>query len=596
MQALMRGQDNSTGQKIEKTANYFECDGAPLGERNPKWLNDDYVKFMRFAQWRIERTGYGVLAFITNHGWLDNPTFRGMRQSLMQCFDDIYVLDLHGNAKKKEKTPEDGKDENVFDIQQGVAISLFVKRQGAKKAAGQLATVRHADLQGTRAAKYEWLWAHDVTSTKWTTLQPQSPQYLAVPRDITLLAESRRGWKITDAMPVNSVGIVTARDSLTIHWSAEEAWRTVQAFAALPAEAARDKFDLGNDSQDWQVELAQADLKASGPKREKVLPVLYRPFDVRHTYYTGKPSGFHCRPRGGVMTNMLAGDNLALITSRMTKGENFQHAQVSDKLVEVICMSPKTSNNGFVFPLYLYSSAKTSLFDDHAPGTVRGTRRANFASEFIADCASRTGATWVFEGQGTVTDGTHRGPLPVGEGSANLAPAEVTFGPEDVFHYAYAVFYSPGYRARYAQFLKTDFPRLPLTSQRALFAQLARLGQALVALHLMKEPAPTLCSYPVAGDNRVDKVSFEAASPSAQTGQVFLNATQHFAGVPRAVWNYQIGGYQVAHKWLKDRRGRLLTFADLQHYSQIIAALARTLVLQAEVDCAIDAAGGWPLV
>ena len=184
----------------------------------------------------------------------------------------------------------------------------------------------------------------------------------------------------------------------------------------------------------------------------------------------------------------------------------------------------------------------------------------------------------------------------MGEGSANLAPAEVTFGPEDVFHYAYAVFYSPGYRARYAQFLKTDFPRLPLTSQRALFAQLARLGQALVALHLMKEPAPTLCSYPVAGDNRVDKVSFEAASPSAQTGQVFLNATQHFAGVPRAVWNYQIGGYQVAHKWLKDRRGRLLTFADLQHYSQIIAALARTLVLQAEVDCAIDAAGGWPLV
>lgn len=582
MQALMRGHDTSSGQK---TANYFECDGAPLGERNPKWLNDDYVKFMRFAQWRIEQTGYGVLAFITNHGFLDNPTFRGMRQSLMQTFDDIYLLDLHGNAKKKEKTPEGGKDENVFDIQQGVAISLFVKRQvngqGSRKAPGQLASVRHADLQGLRAAKYEWLWAHDVTSTKWTTLQPQSPQYLAVPRDTALLAEYEQYWKITDAMPVNSVGIVTARDSLTIHWTAEDAWRCVQDFAALPAEDARDKFDLGPDARDWQVALAQADLKNSGPMHENVVPVLYRPFDVRHTYYTGKSRGFHCMPRGEVMTNMLAGDNLGLITSRMTKGEDFQHTQVSDKLVEVICMSPKTSNNGFVFPLYLYPSAKTSLFDDTS-SIAPGGRRANFTPEFIAACADAVGAAWIADGQGT---------LAAAKGEA----IETTFGPEDVFHYAYAVFYSPGYRARYAQFLKTDFPRLPLTANRALFAQLARLGQALVALHLMKRKAPEVCSYPVAGDNRVDTVRFETENPTADTGKVFINTTQHFSNVPRAVWNYQIGGYQVANKWLKDRKGRLLTFADLQHYSQIIGALVRTMALQAEIEEAIDTAGGWPL-
>lgn len=584
MQALMRGQDTATGQK---TANYFECDGAALGERNPKWLNDDYVKFMRFAQWRIEQTGYGVLAFITNHGWLDNPTFRGMRQSLMQIFDDIYLLDLHGNAKKKEKTPGGGKDENVFDIQQGVAISLFVKRHGAKKAAGKLATVRHADLQGLRAAKYEWLWAHDVTSTKWTTLQPQSPHYLAVPRDTQLLAEYEQGWKITDAMPVNSVGIVTARDSLTIHWTAEDAWRTVQEFAALPAEAARDKFDLGDDSQDWTVKLAQEDLKASGPTRDKLAEVLYRPFDLRHTYYTGKPSGFHCRPRGEVMTNMLA-DNLGFGTTRSIEiNAGWEHVFAVGELFTHHSVSIKEVN--YLFPLYLYPTAKTSLFDDHAPSTAPGGRRSNFAPEFIADCAAKTGAKWVFDAQGTVTEEVGSSGNPAGEG------AEHTFGPEDVFYYAYAVFYSPGYRARYAQFLKTDFPRLPLTGQRPLFAQLARLGQALVALHLMKSKAPEVCSYPVAGDNRVDKVSFEAASPTAQTGQVFINATQHFAGVPRAVWNYQIGGYQVAHKWLKDRKGRLLTFADLQHYSQVIAALERTMALQAEIDGAIDAAGGWPL-
>ena len=578
MNALMRGHDTLGN---SKTGNYFECDGAPLGERNPKWLNDDYVKFMRFAQWRIEQTGYGVLAFVTNHGFLDNPTFRGMRQSLMQTFDDIYLLDLHGNTKKKEKTPEGGKDDNVFDIQQGVAISLFVKRQaagqGSKKAAGKLATVRHADLQGRRAAKYEWLWAHDVLSTKWTKLKPQSPQYLAVPRDTTLLAEYEQSWKITDAMPINSVGIVTARDKLTIHWTAEDAWRTVKDFAALTVDEARDKFELGDDSQDWTVKLAQDDLKASGLRRDKLTAVLYRPFDVRHTYYTGKPSGFHCRPRGAVMSNMLTGANLALITSRMTKGENFQHTQVSDKLVEVICMSPKTSNNGFVFPLYLYPTAKTSLFAEE-PSTAPGGRRANFTPDFIAACALSTGATWCFDGQGKL--GNAKNP---------------TFGPEDVFYYAYAVFYSPGYRARYAQFLKTDFPRLPLTGQRALFAQLVKLGQELCSLHLMRSAAPDVCSYPVAGDNRVDKVRFEAQSPTAETGQVFINATQHFAGVPRAVWNYHIGGYQVAHKWLKDRKTRLLTFADLQHYSQVIAALARTMGLQIEIDQAIDASSGWPL-
>ena len=578
MNALMRGHDTLGN---SKTGNYFECDGAPLGERNPKWLNDDYVKFMRFAQWRIEQTGYGVLAFVTNHGFLDNPTFRGMRQSLMQTFDDIYLLDLHGNTKKKEKTPEGGKDDNVFDIQQGVAISLFVKRraegQGSKKTAGKLATVRHADLQGRRAAKYEWLWAHDVLSTKWTKLKPQSPQYLAVPRDTTLLSEYEQSWKITDAMPVNSVGIVTARDKLTIHWTAEDAWRTVKDFAALPVDEARDKFDLGDDSQDWTVKLAQDDLKASGLRRDKLTAVLYRPFDVRHTYYTGKPSGFHCRPRGAVMSNMLAGPNFGLITSRMTKGENFQHTQVSDTLVEVICMSPKTSNNGFVFPLYLYPTAKTSLFAE-APSTGPGGRRANFAPDFIAACETSTGATWCFDGQGKL--GNAKNP---------------TFGPEDVFYYAYAVFYSPGYRARYAQFLKTDFPRLPLTGQRALFAQLVKLGQELCSLHLMRSAAPGICSYPVAGDNRVDKVRFEAQSPTAETGQVFINATQHFAGVPRAVWNYHIGGYQVAHKWLKDRKTRLLTFADLQHYSHVLAALARTIALQSEIDAAIEASGGWPL-
>src|SRR6266571_5699275 len=194
---LLHGDD---GRRAKKGGNYFEVDGKPLGERNPKWLNDDYVKFIRFAQWRIEQTGYGILAFITNHGYLDNPTFRGMRQSLMQSFDDIYVLDLYGNSKKKERAPDDSKDENVFDIQPGVAIGVFVKRSGNKN---KPSTVRHADLWGVRATyardsdgesiisggKYHWLATNNVSTTRWSLTKPTSPFYLFVPQDEALRIE-----------------------------------------------------------------------------------------------------------------------------------------------------------------------------------------------------------------------------------------------------------------------------------------------------------------------------------------------------------------------------------------------------------------------
>ncbi|MFH1676293.1 MAG: DNA methyltransferase, partial [bacterium] len=230
---LLRGRDTRFD---EATENYFEVDGKPLGERNPKWLNDDYVKFIRFAQWRIERTGYGILAFISNHGYLDNPTFRGMRQSLMTTFDDIYILDLHGNSKKKEKCPDGSKDENVFDIQQGVAIGIFVKRKDSSKKA---ASVKHADLWGLRDNKYIYLSESDINKTEFSSLAPSSPFYLFVPQNIDLRSEYEKWWKVSDAAPVNSVGIVTARDKLTIHWSEKDVIETVKDFSSLPIEEAR---------------------------------------------------------------------------------------------------------------------------------------------------------------------------------------------------------------------------------------------------------------------------------------------------------------------------------------------------------------------
>lgn len=181
---------------------YYEVDGAPLGEKNPKWLKNDYVKFLCFGQWRIARNGEGILGFITDHGYLDNPTFRGMRQSLLKTFSEIYILDLHGGSKKKERTPQGGVDQNVFDIQQGVSIAIFAKRKGATGAT----IVRHADLWGLRPEKYDWLQRNTLASTAWSTVTPQTPFYLFRPQDAQRLEEYQKGWKLTDVFPMNVLG------------------------------------------------------------------------------------------------------------------------------------------------------------------------------------------------------------------------------------------------------------------------------------------------------------------------------------------------------------------------------------------------------
>lgn len=549
---LLRGHDSLNNTATE---NYFEVDGGPLGERNPKWLNDDYVKFIRFAQWRIEQTGHGVLGFVTNHGYLDNPTFRGMRESLLRGFDDIYLLDLHGNSKKKEITPEGGKDENVFDIQQGVAIGLFVRRANVARNEDHRARVFHADLYGLRKEKYAALDAQDVEKLTWTELQSASPNYYFVPQDAELAEEYKKGWKITEAMPVNSVGIATARDALTVHFSEEGAWKTASDFASISVEEARAKYNLGKDARDWKVAFAQKDLNESGPSRGQLARVLYRPFDVRHTYYTGRSRGFHCMPRAAVMDHIFCHENIALVTSRLTKGEDFAHAQATRHITEVICMSPKTSNNGFVFPLWLYlSKSPTDLLD-----SAHTERRPNLAPDFLEQFQAAIGHA---------------------------------LAPEDALAWIYAILYTPGYRTRYADFLKRDFPRIPLPSSRALFDQLVPIGRELIALHVMEQVQPRITSYPVAGSSVVDNVRY---APGEPIGRVYINPQQYFDGVPQQIWDMHIGGYRVAEKWLKDRKGRELSYDDLTHYQNVIAALARTLELQAELDAAIVAAGGWPL-
>ena len=535
------GHSANKGDWIKDQINtYKTVDGKPLGEKNPKWLQDDYVKFIRFAQWKIDQIGEGVLGFITNHSYLDNPTFRGMRQSLMNSFDEIYLLDLHGNSLKKEKTPDGSKDENVFDIQQGVAIALFVKR----KQSANSKILMHSERWGTREQKYEWLTKYDLKKTEWSEVKPASPFYLFVPRDERLNKRFQSYPNIPAIFPVNSVGIVTARDHLTIHWTSQQVWTTVLNFVSLDPDIARQAYQLGDDARDWKVKLAQEDLKKSGPTKGNIVPILYRPFDTRFTYYTGNSKGFHCMPRGEVMRHMLQ-PNLGFVSVRQVPSGSWQHILAVDLVSDDCYVSNKTRERGYLYPLYLHpDSEKHDLFSLNEAGQ----RVANLAPKLVEALKS----------------------------TFKKEPS-----PEQIFRYIYALLYSNAYRKKYAEFLKTDFPRVPFTKDRKLFYKLAEKGEELVELHLLKSKRLikpiSKCEGP--GDLRVEKVTYDQ-----KKARVHINPEKWFTGIPPEVWEYHIGGYQVSEKWLKDRKGRQLSSEEVAHYARVVTAIAETISIQQSLD------------
>ncbi|MFN4033418.1 MAG: type ISP restriction/modification enzyme [Fimbriimonadales bacterium] len=415
---------------------------------------------------------------------LGNPPYSGHSANRLRTFDRLYILNLHGNARRKETAPDGSPDENVFDIQQGVAILIAVKRcpvpdgtqrtpndaQGTPDASEPC--VFYADVWGRREAKYEFLERHTLEMVAWNALTPCAPMYLFVPQDTSLQAEYEQGWRIPDIFPTHSVGVVTARDSLTIHWTPEDIWRTVCQLAALEPEAARAMFHLGKDVRDWSVARAQADLRQAGvpdeTARKHIQPILYRPFDVRYTFYTGRSRGFHCMPRPEVMRHLLAGENVALIVGRFgaaTGDKEWNIVFVSRQMVDLNIFR---RGGGEVYPLYLYSEAQGSL--------MGGGRRENLSARFLEALAERVGGS-------TAPSAAHaqRRPLSFraeGEESqaevlrfaqndkGRVAIANLGVSEEQVLAYIYAVLHAPAYRSRYAEFLRRDFPRIPLPPSR----------------------------------------------------------------------------------------------------------------------------------
>jgi type I restriction-modification system DNA methylase subunit len=533
-----------------------------------KYLQDDYVKFVRFTENAIVKAGYGVFGLITNHGYLDNPTFRGMRNHLLTRLSIADVLDLHGNANKKERSPDGSEDKNVFDIKQGVAI--FV---GARLPDAKTCTVRHGDLWGSRDSKYQTLANSMRYEVVNAVLTPKPPQFSLRPRDETNESEYLTFVSVRDIFSPNgdpAPGIVTTQDSFAVAFSSKEIVANVETLLSTRNEKeAREHFRLCTQDQ-WSYQNAKRELK-DGAWRGKVIPLHYRPFDVRYTVYDSNVA-VHRRER--VTRHLLDGSNLALLTSRMTKGETFKHVQVTRLVPEVICMSPMTSNNGFVFPLWL----KAEVSNKDVQGALFGDgRRLNLGREFLMKLCS----------------------------TLSMSPNELGvpngLSPEEIFYYIFALLHSPSYRTRYAEFLKNDFPRLPLTGSIELCRSLARLGGQLVSTQLLEAPKVDHLTTTFIGpkDPEVARVGWSNETVwldavAAKKGQSTVSGSIGFHGVSEAVWNFHIGGYQVCEKWLKARRGRTLSKDDILHYQKMVVAVSETISLMGKVDQIVDAHGGWP--
>jgi len=468
-----------------------------LKERNPKWINDLYVKFIRLSSHLIEKNGEGVLGFITNHGYLDNPTFRGMRWHLLNTFDRIWVLDLHGNAKKKEVTPEGKPDKNVFDIQQGVSIIIAVKKKDGGKG---LAEVMHGDFWGTRAAKYQALLDASLNEQIFATLESPAPQYPLVRRNHGLLAQYEAGIFLKDFMAVNTVGLVTGNDAVAIGLNQSELLTKLSA-----------NFD---------------DLDSTDIKR-----LCFRPLDQRMIYYNDVAV---TRRRFSVMRHMLGSESLGLVTGRSTGSQRIDHYFVADTLTEA--KLGESTKQSAVFPLYLYPDEQD----------LDQTRRVNFDPKLYKKLQK------------------------LAKHPEHGTPDEV-----QVFDYIYGTLHCPAYRETYAEFLKIDFPRIPWPATPEEFWDISGKGKTLRKLHLMGPATIGQTPYPFTGegDNVVDKPRYDGGPES---GKIWINKTQYFADVPPVSWGFYIGGYQPAQKWLKDRKGRALSFDDVKHYQKIIKILSET--------------------
>ncbi|GHQ97769.1 type ISP restriction/modification enzyme [Helicobacter pylori] len=518
-------------------------------EKNPKWLLDDYVKFMRFAQNKIESLGHGLFGFISNNAFLDNPTFRGLRRSLLECYDELYILNLHGNARKKEKTPQGTDDENVFNIKQGVSINLFVKKAQTTKQ-----KIYYYDVYGERAEKYAFLAQNDLNSIEWLELTPRKPFYLLLPLKTRLLDEYEQGFSVKEMFQISSVGIVTGRDHVVFHKKKESLLELLKDFSTLEPSELRRKYDISDDSRDWRLEYAIRDVRANADNLEEYIVLCqYRPFDYRWTYYTGKSKSFIAYPRGEVFKHMLppppptnpktpnqTRKNVALNTPRQLKNNDKSWTQcfISSRINDQ-GLSSGGNGAGVNYPLYQFRDPNYT---------------ENFTPEF----------------RGFIDKHYNH-----------------SFEPLEILGYIYALLYSPNYRKHYEDFLKADYPKILFTENKDLFRTLSLLGIELIGLHVLNQESLNYSfeklkdatigeSYYIEAHERNPIIS-QKLSHNEPEQRLYINHSAYFRGVSQEIYDYRIGGYCVLDKYLKSHKNEP---CDFDHVTCIIKVIARTIEIQ----------------
>ncbi len=542
---------NNTENAIKLADKYkIEPGGNQKLQERKHWLNDDYVKFISFAENQIAKTQEGIVAFVTNHGYIDNPTFRGMRWHLLKTFDEIYIVDLHGNSIKKETAPDGGKDENVFDIMQGVAIILAFKKRDSKY---KLAKLWHSEIFGKRKEKYEQLDCLDFGKMNWKKVNYQEPYYFFVNKDFKLDEEYNEGFSIEKLFPTQSMGITSARDNFVIDIEKESLVERILDFTdkELSNEEFQRKYAL---SENYQWKIAEQRRLSPGYDSSHLKKISYRPFDDRIIYFQ---DNVVFRSRRKVMEHLFSGQNYALNLVRagrkLDSHNYFVTKHVTDKSIT------SSLDNSNCFPLYL-------CHDD-------GTKTPNLDKDIIKKLEHHL--TLEFTCEESVKELGDLETPPIGKID------RIHFTPEDVLDYIYAVLHSPSYREKYKEFLKIDFPRVPYPKDKATFWNLVKLGRELRGLHLLESPKVSdfITTFPVGGSNIVEK-----KYPNFENGNVYINEIQYFGNVPELAWNFYIGGYQPAQKWIKDRRELELSMEDIEHYQQMIVALSETGRVMREVD------------
>lgn len=579
-------------------------------EKNPKWLLDDYVKFIRFAEMKLNKQKEGgIFGFISNNSFLDNPTFRGMRYSLLKSFDKIYILDLHGNVRKKEISPDGSKDENVFDIMQGVSINIFVRYSNsslrersrsnpnkidchASKEArndniysnsdnSNLAKVYHYDLFGKREDKYKFLFDNNLDNIEWKELKFEAPFFLFIPQNKIIKSEYDRGISVKDMFRISSTGICSQRDSVVIHKTKESVKEIIKDFCNLSKEENIRKYKIEKDGRDWQIQLAIDSIKKSElNKNGVIIQINYRPFDFYWTYYNGEAKGFMAYPRTEVMQHFLRSiarakpeaiqnidchadksarndNNIGLIVTRQTQaiGDNeFNTVFISDKIVDI---NFYRRGGELICPLYIYDTENVRKILREENEEVGG---------MFEDIKH-------FENKVRIENFTPKFRKFINEKYGEIKP-------EEILGYIYAILFHKEYRKKYFDFLKIDFPKIPFVESKDYFLKFAKLGEELYNLHLGNLKIQKEVGEPMFKDNKNKNEKIVKAIYNENEKDLFVNESLYFKNVDKEVWEYKIGGYQVLDKYLKSHKNENI---DYEHFENVIKILARSIEIEAEI-------------